>query len=59
MDIQFLSAGVKETAPARGARRGHLSSDAMRDISIWSHLPSHPGDIRSGKLADLLSEHAR
>jgi hypothetical protein len=58
MDIQFLSASVKETAPARGASWGHLSSDAIWGISIWSYLPSHPGDIRSGGLADLLSEHA-
>jgi len=51
MDIQFLSASVKETAPARGVSWGHLSSDAMCGISIWSYLPSHPGDIRSGGLS--------
>ena len=56
MDIQLLSASVKETAPARGASWGHLSSDAVCGISIWSYLPSQPGDIRSGGLADLSSE---
>jgi len=51
MDIQFLSASAKETAPARGASWGHLHQMLMCGINIWSYVPSHPGDIRSVPLA--------
>src|SRR4029077_9401721 len=36
-----------------------IGSPRGKGMASRSCLPSHAGDIRSGELADLLSEHAR